>query len=294
MGGFFLACLASTSVDFAQADMLDANSAATLRAQHATLREALARNPFQLPLYLDSHQTSGELRGDVHALVNYPFTTVSAALKGASHWCDILFLHLNVKYCRASEDGQGNLLTVYVGRKYDQPLSEAFRAEFVYRVAAEAPDYFQIILTAEKGPLSTERYRIMLEATPLDGGRTIIHLSYSYAYGLTAKLATQAYFGTLGRNKVGFTVIGKKPDGQPIYVGDMRGALERNTMRYYLAIDAYLSAYSAPSPQQLEKRLHSWFASTERYPLQLHEVEQSEYLDMKRKEYRRQQTDIQH
>jgi hypothetical protein len=99
----------------------------------------------------------------------------------------------------------------------------------------------------------------------------------------------QAYLNTLGSDKVGFTVIDKLPDGKPLYVSGIRGALERNTMRYYLAISAYLGALSTPPQQQLEKRLRDWFASTERYPLQLHELELSEYLDMKRKEYKRQQ-----
>ena len=285
----FIACLALASAAVARADVSDANSAAQLRAKYVTLKEKLNHNQFQLPLYLDSQQSSGDLRGDIYAVVDHPFATVGSALKGAPQWCNILFLHLNVKYCRATEDKQGSGLTVFIGRKYDQPLVAALRVEFSYKVAAENSDYLQIILNAQKGPLRTKNYRIMLEAIPQEG-KTFIHLSYSYAYGVTARLATQAYFSTLGSDKVGFTIVGKQSDGQPIYVEDMRAALERNTMRYYLAIDAYLDALSAPSQEQLEKRLRNWFASTERYALQLHEVTQGDYLDMKRKEYKRQQT----
>ncbi len=64
----------------------------------------------------------------------------------------------------------------------------------------------------------------------------------------------------------------------------MRGVVERNTMRYYLAIEAYLGALTTPVPQQLEKRLNDWYSGIERYPLQLHEIERSEYLAMKRSE----------
>jgi hypothetical protein len=39
--------------------------------------------------------------------------------------------------------------------------------------------------------------------------------------------------------------------GQPDYIGGVRGLVERNTMRYYLAIDAYLSTL----PVRPEKRL---------------------------------------
>ena len=60
-------------------------------------------------------------------------------------------------------------------------------------------------------------------------------------------------------------------------------------MRYYLAIESFLGALSAPPQARLETRLRDWFAAIERYPRQLHELEQGEYLKMKRKEYLRQQ-----
>ena len=58
-------------------------------------------------------------------------------------------------------------------------------------------------------------------------------------------------------------------------------------MRYYLAIEAFLGAESAPPQERLEKRLRAWFAAIERYPRQLHEMERGEYLVMKRREYLR-------
>ncbi|MDP1638304.1 MAG: hypothetical protein Q8K74_05560 [Candidatus Nitrotoga sp.] len=285
----FIACLISASSGIAHADITDTNSAASLRAKYMALRDTLSHNQFQLPLNLDSSQTSTDLKGDIYALMDYPFATVSTALKGATPWCDILILHLNVKYCRESVDKPGSNLTVYIGRKNEQPLNIAPKMEFEYQVNSKSSDYLQVFLDAEKGPFGTKNYRFMLEAIPLKEGVTFIHLSYSYAYGFTAKLAIQAYLKTLGSDKVGFTVIKKLPDGKPLYVSGIRGALERNTMRYYLAISAYLGALSTPPKQQLEKRLRDWFASTERYPLQLHELEQSEYLNMKHKEYKRQQ-----
>ncbi len=276
----------------AHADAADADSAGSLRAQYGVLQEQLSHNPFQRPLYMDSSEMPGGVTGGIYALINYPFATVGAALNSPAHWCDILMLHLNTKYCRAATARQGSILKVNIGKKYDQPLDEAYPVEFAYRVAAKTPNYLQVKLNADEGPLSTRDYRIMLEAIPLEGGRTFIHLSYSYAYGLVGRLAMQVYLGTIGRNKVGFTVVGKQADGQPLHVGGMRGVAERNTMRYYLAIEAFLGALSAPPQARLEKRLHDWFAAVERYPRQLHEMEQDKYLDMKRKEYLRQQVEI--
>ena len=62
-------------------------------------------------------------------------------------------------------------------------------------------------------------------------------------------------------------------------------------MRYYVAIDAYLGTYLLLPTDQVERRLRDWYASTERYATQLHEMERGEYLAMKRKEIRRQQTE---
>jgi hypothetical protein len=81
----------------------------------------------------------------------------------------------------------------------------------------------------------------------------------------------QAYFNTLARGKVGFTVVEKDAQGQPVYVSDLRGGLERNAMRYYASIESYLDALAASPQQQIERRLRHWYAYTERYPLQLQE-----------------------
>jgi hypothetical protein len=99
-------------------------------------------------------------------------------------------------------------------------------------------------------------------------------------------MAMQGYLATVGRDKVGFTRVSS---GGSDYIGGVRGVVERNTMRYYLAIDAYLGALSSPAPEQFEKRLNNWFSSTERFPHQLHEIDRQQYLDMKRSEYARQQ-----
>jgi len=145
-----------------------------------------------------------------------------------------------------------------------------------------------VLLTADEGPLSTKNYRIQVEAVPVDAKRSVVHMSYAYGYGFAAKIAMQTYLATIGSAKVGFTILDRK-DGKPVYQAGVLGLLERNTMRYYLAIDAYLSAYSLPAADQFEKRIREWYASTERYAPQLHEMDQNEYLDMKRKEMRRQQ-----
>ena len=281
-----LACLGA---GISHAQNSDADSAAALRARYSLLSDQLSHNQFQRPLYLESGETAGSVSGDIHALIHSPFATVSVTLNSPDNWCNIMMLHLNTKYCRVSTVNQRDVLNVSIGKKYDQPLDDAYRVAFAYRIAVQTPAYLRVQLSADEGPLSTRDYRIVLEAVPLDSGRTFMRLSYSYGYGLVGRLAMQVYLGTIGINKVGFTVIGKQSNGESLHIGGMRGVVERNTMRYYLAIEAYLGALSLPPQARLEKSLRDWFAAIERYPRQLHEMAQSEYLDMKRKEFLRQQ-----
>ena len=260
-----------------------------LRAKYTELGKQLRNNQFRRALYLNSAESSHDLKGDIYAVVDYPFAAVNVALNNPAHWCDVLILHVNNKYCHASSNNAGTVLTVNVGKKYDQPLADSYRVEFSYREIITTPDYFAVELNAENGPLSTRDYRIWLEATPVQNGRTFLHFTYAYAFGLTGRLAMQGYLATIGRDKVGFTVTGKQPNGQPIFIQGVRGVVERNTMRYYLAIDAYLAALATPPKDQLEKRLQYWYNATDQYARQLHEVERNDYFEMKRKEYQRQQ-----
>jgi len=286
----WLAGIVFCSTGLAGASVPDTHSAASLHAQYASLGQRLHLNPFRRALALDSSESSSDLKGDIYALVDYPFSTVSAALNGPELWCDVLILHVNTKYCRATADKTRSGLTVYIGKKTPQPLKDAYPIEFSYRAAAATAKYLEIQLNAQEGPLSTRNYRIQLQAVPLGNDRTFLHLTYSYDYGMAGRLAMKTYLATIGSGKVGFTQTGKHSSGQPEYIGGMRGVVERNTMRYYLAIDAYLGALAAPPPMQLQKRLHNWFIATEQYPRQLHEVSRTAYLDMKRLEYLRQQT----
>lgn len=263
----------------------------SLKARHAALADQLSDNQFQRPLYLESRQTADAVQGDIYAVIEQPYAVVSPALQDSAHWCDILILHPNVKSCRASSGPSGEVLSINIGRKFEQALADAYLFEFAYRVATATPDFLQVRLDAKDGPLGTSRYRISLEVVALDARRSFLHLSYAYAYGWAASVAAQSYLATLGRDKVGFSIVERNAEGQPVYIDGMRGVIERNTMRYYLAIEAYLDALSAPPAEQSEKRLDHWQSAVEQYPAQLHEIEREQYLDMKRKEIQRQQAD---
>jgi hypothetical protein len=266
--------------------------AAALRERHAALRGQLQQNAFGHALHIDSTEQQDRLSGDVFAVLDHPFATVSGALREPARWCDILILPFNTKYCHAVNTAEGSALHVRIGRKYNQPVEQAYRLNFAWRQVASRSDYFETRLVAPEGPVGTRDYRITVAATPLEGGRTFLRLNYSYGFGMAGRMAMQAYLGTVGADKVGFTVVGRGPSGEPQYIGGVRGAVERNAMRYYLAIDAFLDALKAPPQQQVERRIQGWFDATERYARQLREMDRPRYAAMKRQEHERQQTMI--
>ncbi len=282
-----LAALAIAALGAARAEdpVAVSGPAVVLQARYAAFREQHVENRFHRPLRIESREGKDDIAGEIHALVETPFAVTAAALKDPSHWCEILLLHLDTKDCRVSIDAGGTTLRVGVVTHYDQPASAAFIATFKYRIAEETASFLQLRLDAAAGPVGTRDYRIDFEAMPADGGQTFIRMSYSYSYGLLAKLAIGAYFATFGRGKVGFTEVAVDADGQPRYITGMRGVVERNTMRYYLAVEAYLGAMALPSEARVEKSLRDWYAAAEHYPRQLHEMEQGDYLAMKRREF---------
>ena len=268
---------------------LDSGASATaLLEKYAALEKQFNKTVFGRPLVLESFENPGSVNGNAYAVLDASFSTVSTAFKVPTHWCEVMILHINTKFCRATSENIPNMLRVNIGKKTPQELEDAFALEFVMRQVAASSRYLAVQLNAEKGPLGTNNYRIELQVVPLPSGKTFMHLRYAYGYGMAGRLAMQGYLATVGSSKVGFTYLNGDP--KQGYVGGMRGTVERNTVRYYLAIEAYLASVNRPAAQQLNARLEHWFDATEQFPQQLHELDRNSYLTMKRDEYLRQQT----
>lgn len=259
---------------------VQAQDAKALRARHAALKAQLADNAFGRPLYVESSENGGVQKGAIYAVLEQPFKRVAEGLRRAAQWCDALIVQANVKNCEASE----HRLSLFVARRPSDAPDQAYRVDLSYRVPAAAHDYLNVALGAAQGPFGTTDYRIHLEATPLDEKRTFLHLAYTYTLQSTARMGVGLYLATSGRNKVGFSVVERAADGAPVYVGGIRGIVERNTMRYYLALEGYLGTLDSPAGEQVERRLRAFHAGLERHPRQLHELELDEYLDLKRRD----------
>ncbi len=267
------------------------DEARALHAAYASLAQRLQQNQFNRPLVLDSIEGQDELKGDIYAVMDFPYADMETALSDPAQWCEVMILHLNTKYCRAGTEQHEPVLQVNIGAKTPQALADSERIVFKFSVVAATQDYFETALAAQHGPLGTSNYRITLRGVPLPGGKTFIRLGYSYATGFMGRVAMQGYLATLGRGKVGFTVVGKGSDGEITYIGGVRGVIERNTMRYFLAIDSYMGSVVESKGAQFDNRLHSWYSASEHYARQLHELRWDQYAEMKKAEHARMLTE---
>ena len=255
-----------------------------LMADYRVIEAHLGGESSPVPFAVDTRDGNGDAQGDVFAVFDHDFGMLSRALGTAPNWCDITPLHLNVKSCTYREAQGRTLLTLYSGRKVYQRPEDVHVLPYDFRIADAEEDYFRVVLTAEEGPLDTQDYALELEAIPLGAGATFVHLNYAYRYGFGTRMAMAGYFATLGSGKVGFSVVGADATGDPIFVDGVEGMIERNSVRYQLAIQAYLDTLEVPEGQRFERRIGRWFDLTERFRPQLFELEQEEYLRNKRRE----------
>jgi hypothetical protein len=273
--GLALLALPAAPAEAAGADTADSRR---LVALHATLAPRLADSVFQRPLLMESSERGDLARGDVFAVIPHPFATVAQALQRPAQWCQVLELHLNVKRCAS---GPATVM-LHLGTKREQALDKAHPLDMLFTLEAQGPELLKVALRAAQGPLGTHDYEILLEAVPAGPASTFMHFGYQVGTSTIARLAMQGYLMTLGRDKLGFSADPR--DGRPGTIRGPRAAVERNAMRYQLAIEAYLDTLGLPEPAGTERRLAAWFDATERHARQLHEVEREAYLAMKRRE----------
>ena len=273
-----------TSTALAATEVALPGDATALQGKYSEFQPQLKARLLGEPVHLVSHDTGSRLNADVYAELPQAFKPLSNLLGSPDSVCGVMFLHLNVRSCQAIRSAQGDGLVLTAGPKQGGAIGAVYTMQYAMRVESSTADYARVVLTAASGPLSTSDYRIVFEAVPLEGQRTFLHFGYSYSYGSMAKMALGLYLSTAGRSKIGFTVVGTGPDGKPKYVQGERGSIERNVIRNYLALVAYTSILGPVGRPQMDARLRAWFALSERYAPQLHELTLDEYLTQKQED----------
>ncbi|WP_319585654.1 hypothetical protein [uncultured Desulfobulbus sp.] len=245
----------------------------------------LETSNFGRPLYLESVEQDNRMQVDVYGIFDYPFDIVAKVLDVPENWCDIASLHPNVKACTYKERAGKWLLTFYLGRKDNQPLEDTHQIIWHYREVERQQGYLDVVIFADQGPYGTKNHSMRFEALPLDGGRTFVHVRYAFSDSKALRLVAKFYFATFGRDKVGFTVTGINTDGDPVYIGGPRGAIERSAARYYFAIQSFMNTLHYPEANRFNMRINDWYNLTIACRKQLFDLEKKEYLLIKTSEH---------
>jgi hypothetical protein len=243
------------------------------------------KNTFGFPILLESFERNERVYVDVYGIFDQTFSSIVNVLNVPANWCDIVSVHINVKACTYRELPGIWQLTFYVGRKGYQPPKDAHKVIYNYRKVIQRQGYIDINLNADEGPFGTKDHRMRFEALPLNGGRTFVHVHYEYTDSAALRVAEKIYFATLGMGKVGFTVTGIDKKGKPVYIGGPRGAIERNAVRYYFAIQSFMNTLSYPPESRFRMRIIQWYDLTIRYRKQLFDMDRKDYLAFKTREH---------
>lgn len=243
--------------------------------------EGLAPRPIELEhaIRVDSLVDGDQLVGVVWSVAPAPFEVLARELRRPETWCDVVTLHLNVKACVHDERGGEQRLTLFIGYSAFQSPEQAHPLETRLEVDRQ-PDRLRATLSADRGPFGTSDHRLELVATPLDADRTALSFRFSQRFSWWARSAMRVFLATWSRHRVGFT---QTRPGE--WIGGFEGLMERNVVRYHLAIQAYLEHPSDGSAASREARWARWYELTERYPRQLHVLSREDYLDAMRREY---------
>lgn len=261
---------------------------AELEANRERLIEWVASNDSGIEFYAESAPASDAQKTDIAVIVpGIDLATANSVLSGPAAWCELMFLHINVKSCVYDDTEGAQWVRLYMGRKFYQHPEKAEAIELQFQSGVNADGVSWVTLTADEGPYGTSDYYIGLYVID-SGDDAYVQIRSSQKTGKAASSAASLYFKTLGRSKVGFSVVGYDDDGNPEYSRGEQAALERNIVRYLLAARIYMATHKLSDLAALRARMAPWYDATEKYAEQLHEVDRDDYLKDKEKEYRHQ------
>lgn len=231
------------------------------------------------PIHVRSSIQNMKQLSDVYTISDIKHNDLRKHLTEPANWCALIIVHPNIKGCVYKSDK----MILFVGEKVYQHPENTIQFNYQFQVFENNSNSFIIHLIAKHGPLGTRNHKIVFESFPVKEG-SFLHLSVSYEGGYISNSILEIYLATIGRDKVGFTVI-KRNNGEAIYVKGLRGLLERNVMRCYLALQSFFDTMNASSEEMHLQRAAAWYGLSEFYQRQLHEIRKDKYLDTKKREH---------
>jgi hypothetical protein len=282
---YHLLCSFTICIFCSAAFALPSPEASELSGHYLKIEENLLHSPLLRPLQINSQSNADHLSGEIYAVVEFEMTKINSIAGSSERWCEVMLLLSNCQACVVSANNRDALL-VRMSSSKTADMDSTPPTEFKLIVKSIKDDYLDIALAANEGPLGTRNINLNLRAIPLSNGRSFVHLHYAYDTQWLGRMAMQTYLQTAGRGKTGFSRT-KDTKGEPTPISGVRGVIERNTMRYFLGFECALSLKSLTEPERFRSMSQCWYEQVEKYPLQLHEMQRTEYLDMKSLEYGR-------
>jgi hypothetical protein len=278
---FLALCITHTGF----ADVLGPSSLLALaKRASSTLEHPSQKNLF----YLEDNSTKRHKSGSAAMYFPQNIGEMADRLAELSNWCELLSLHLNIKAC--TFDSSKSELTVFLGRKFYQTPEQAYKLVYKFRTIKH-DNYFAVMMSAKKGPIGTSDFNFDFEILDLNG-KSFSRLHLSNRQSLISSIVANIYLSTAAKAKSGISIIGYNDDGSPAYTSGETASFERNILRYYFAISAFLQNINISVDKQRHVlQLNTWYAQTTNYP-QLYEIQHVEYVSTKTRE-RVNQTELQ-
>jgi len=266
------------------------NNLSSVQARAVEFRQQQLSGDNPLPFLLNSSFSSELSKARVRTFIRgVALDLFAERLLQPAEWCEFIPLHLNIKACGFTETNQKNVVRFYAGVKDYVTPDDAHLLQLSFDAKKEN-DVFSADLFAADGPLDSTNIRFSIRAIDAEGeGGSGVYVEFELSSepGLTNTLA-RVYLATIARKKIGFSIKGETWSGKPKYVGGQRGAIERNLVRYLMAIETYFDTaaqFSGLSPDDLYKqRIDRWYDRTDQYRRQLYELPRTEYISNKLKE----------
>lgn len=251
-----------------------------LVARRASATDVVVGSPFGRPISLSSHTEDGVARGEAVAELDLSMPALRAVLEQPQRWCELLLLTPQIGGCATSGDPLDGRLEMQILSRFDQGADNAPRVTFRFSRQESDDQFLALRLDAAHGPWGTMDHRLDVEVAPLDDRRSVLRVGYSYRYGFQAMATLGLYLVTSGRSKHGFSL---DPQGRP--VRGFRGSVERNVMRYLLAIEAHVTTAARDPEARFQAGLDRWLEGVDRYPPQIAELDRSRYRQIKLRQF---------
>ena len=257
-----------------------ASESDSLRQDYLSMVNALASSPLKRALVLGSIDHEGQLGANLSVALEKSLSDISSVATSPQSWCEIILLLSNTKACKVLGTQSAPTLQVTAGTGKSVDTAGASTSEFNFSIKEKDQDYLDVALVAPQGAMGMSNIHLVLQAVSLGAQKSYLRMRYTYSANWFGRLTMQTYLQTLGRGKVGFS---KAPSSQ--WIEGPRSVIERNTMRYFLGLECALEDGLPKNMGRFNRLAECWYSAVEQYPLQLHEMPHSEYLQMKTVEF---------